>query len=96
MFAVVVTIQLEPGTSRDFLPIMRENAVSSLRDEIGCRQFDICVNPDIENTVLLYELYDSLDAFDAHLHSPHFLRCDAAMAPMIHEKTVATFTQVIQ
>ena len=92
MYAVTVTFTLHPGLRDDFLPLMQDNARTSLAQEPGCRQFDVCSNGD--DRVFLYELYDSAEAFDAHLESAHFKSLDAAVSEMIAEKTVATFTEV--
>ena len=96
MFAVVVTLKVKPANREAFLPLMQENAAASLRDEPGCRQFDICTDPEQPETVLLYEIYDSPDAFQAHLETPHFKAFDNWTASMLVKKTVATFREVRQ
>ena len=76
-----------------FLPQMRENASASARDEPGCRQFDVCYDPDHPGHVFLYEVYDDRTAFDAHLSTPHFKSFDAATAGMIRSKKVRALTR---
>ena len=76
-----------------FLPLMRENASASARDEPGCRQFDVCYDPDHPGHVFLYEVYDDRTAFDAHLSTPHFKSFDAATAGMIRSKKVRSLTR---
>ena len=76
-----------------FLPLMRENASASARDEPGCRQFDVCYDPDHPGHVFLYEVYDDRTAFDAHLSTPHFKSFDAATAGMIRSKKVRALTR---
>ena len=76
-----------------FLPLMRENASASARDEPGCRQFDVCYDPDHPGHVFLYEVYDDRTAFDAHLSTPHFKSFDAATASMIRSKKVRALTR---
>ncbi len=95
MFVVTVTFTLKPGTRNAFLPLMVENASTSLSDEPGCRQFDVCLCDD-PKTVFLYEVYDDSAAFDAHLESAHFTSFDAAVADMIDAKIVQQFTEVIR
>lgn len=56
-----------------FLELIALNAAASVRDEPGCRRFDVTVPEDGSNDVLLYEIYNSSAAFDAHMASPHFL-----------------------
>lgn len=94
MFAVTVTFTLKPGRMDRFLPLMTENARTSLTAEAGCRRFDVLTDPDRPDSVFLYELYDSSGAFDLHLQSAHFKAFDAAVAEDIAGKTVATFRTV--
>ena len=77
-----------------FLPLMRENASASARDEPGCRQFDVCYDSDHPGHVFLYEVYDDRTAFDAHLSTPHFKSFDAATAGMIRSKKVRALTRL--
>lgn len=92
MYAVTVTFTLHPGARDSFLPLMTENARLSLEREAGCRQFDVCT--DGGDTVFLYEIYDSADAFDAHLQSAHFKSFDAAVGEMVANKKVQTWAEV--
>ncbi|MDD9746277.1 MULTISPECIES: putative quinol monooxygenase [Marinovum] len=94
MYAVTVSFTLRPGARADFLPLMTENARLSLQREAGCRQFDVCTDGGEE--IFLYEIYDSAQAFETHLKSPHFQSFDAAVAGMIADKSVTTFAEVLR
>lgn len=96
MFAVTVLFEIKPGHEGEFLPLMTANAQASLKEEPGCRQFDVCADPDRPHEVFLYEIYDDETAFKEHLQSPHFKSFDAAVSQMIARKTVQTFTKVMQ
>ena len=96
MYAVVVTLTLKPDQMNSFMPLMRRNAETSLTEEPGCRQFDVATDPARPEEVFLYEIYDSADAFAAHLSSGHFKDFDAATAEMIADKTVQTYSEVAQ
>ncbi|WP_170470256.1 putative quinol monooxygenase [Ruegeria arenilitoris] len=95
MFVVTVTFTLKHGNRDIFLPLMVENASTSLREEIGCRQFDVCLGDDPE-TVFLYEVYDDSAAFSAHLESAHFQSFETAVADMIATKVVHQYSEVIR
>ena len=73
---------------------MRKNAAASTREEPGCRQFEVCHDPNLIGHVFLYEVYDDRAAFDAHLSMPHFKSFDAATAGMIRSKTVRALTRL--
>ncbi|MFD0981991.1 putative quinol monooxygenase [Tropicimonas aquimaris] len=94
MYAVTVTFTIAPERMEGFMPLMEQNARLSLELESGCRQFDVCTDPDHPDTVFLYELYDDRTAFDAHLQATHFKEFDAAVAPMIAGKSVRCFSRV--
>ena len=90
-YVVAVTFEIVPGQMNAFLPLMRDNAAASVREEPGCRQFDVCSDSNQPDAVFLYEVYDNRAAFDAHLQSPHFRSFDAATASMIAHKVITTF-----
>lgn len=94
MFAVTVTFQITPGQMQAFLPLMLQNARTSLQAEAGCRQFDVATDPDFPDEVFLYELYTSPAAFQTHLASMHFKEFDAQVEGMIAAKTVRRFREV--
>lgn len=91
MFVATVMFTIKPGQMANFLPLMQENARTSLTTEEGCQQFDICRDGD---QVFLYEIYDSRAAFDLHLAAPHFQTFDAAVADMVAGKEVRLFDEV--
>lgn len=94
-FAVCVTFRIKPESLDAFLPLMNENASTSLRDEEGCWRFDVCTDDGRAGEVFLYEIYTSSDAFQIHLASEHFLKFDSQVKDMIADKQVKTFKTVI-
>ena len=94
MYVIIVDFEIDPEQIDAFLPLMRENASTSARDEPECRQFDVCHNPDHPGHVFLYEVYDDRAAFDAHLSTPHFKSFDAAKAGMIQSKKLRALTRL--
>lgn len=95
MLAITVEFEILEEHFERFLTLMRENARASHSLEVGCRQFDVCIDPERPNTVFLYELYDDRAAFEAHLASSHFQRFDAAVRGMVAAKRVRSL-QLIQ
>ena len=94
MFVVTVLFELKPGVCGQFLPLMIDNARLSREQEPGCRQFDVCIDPQNPNTVFLYEIYDDRLAFDHHLTMPHFKRFDAETSNLVVGKQVRIFSVV--
>lgn len=91
MFVVVVTFDLAPGQRDAFLPLMHRNAQTSAETEPGCRQFDVCTDPDRPEAIFLYEVYDDREAFDAHCRTEHFLAFDRETRDMVVSKQVRFF-----
>ncbi|WP_299280958.1 putative quinol monooxygenase [uncultured Tateyamaria sp.] len=93
-YAVTVVFDIKPGQMEAFMPHILENARSSMRDEPGCRQFDVCTDPELPDTVFLYELYDDLAAFEAHQTMPHYAACGPKIADLVANKTLKTYARV--
>jgi (4S)-4-hydroxy-5-phosphonooxypentane-2,3-dione isomerase len=89
-FVVCVEFEIRPELFDTFRPLMVENARASLRDEPGCRQFDVCVPADGAPRILLYEVYDDEAAFEAHLEAAHFKHFTEATRTMIAGRRIVT------
>ena len=63
--------------------------------EPGCREFTALRGTENPDSFVLYERYESSDAFDAHVASPHYegIARDQ-IRPLLRERTVE-FCQVI-
>ena len=83
MFVVVAAFELDPADQDRFLVLAREDAVSSVEREPGCHQFDVCVDPEKNGSVLFYEVYDDLAAFEDHKRTQHFKVFDDGSRPLI-------------
>jgi len=94
MYAVTVSFRLKPGAAEQFMPLMLENARTSLAQEEGCKRFDVCTDPARPDEVFLYELYDNRAMFDAHLATAHFETFDRASHGYVLSKQASTFAQV--
>ncbi len=95
MFVISVQFELKAAHIDAFLPLMQENAATSLAREPGCRQFDVCQNSAAPDQIFLYEVYDSEAAFQAHLASAHFKAFDAATGHMIASKKVQSYERLV-
>jgi len=84
-FVVMAEFKVKPGKMSEFLAVAREDALHSVRDEAGCQQFDVTCLQDESDRVVLYEVYDSRAAFDAHLETPHLARFRQALPDLTVE-----------
>lgn len=96
MFAIAVTFEIHKEHWDRFMPLMLLNARSSLRDEPGCQQFDVCSDASRPYEVFLYELYDDEAAFTAHTQSAHYAAFQDAIVGMVASKDVRSFARVAQ
>ncbi len=94
MYVVTVLFTLKSEHTQEFLRAVSHNATTSLADERGCRQFDVCVPHSPPNEVFLYELYDSKAAFDTHLATKHFQVFNAQSEPWVVSKVARMMDRV--
>ena len=87
-FIIIVDFRLKPGAREAFRLLIDDNARAAVRDEPGCRRFDVVEPRGEPERVLLYEIYDDEAAFDAHCRTAHFIQFDAQSAPLVEEKKV--------
>ena len=64
--AIVATIKTVSGKRDEYLKHLEAHAKRCLASEPGTLQFDILVPQEEADTVMLYEAYASLEAFQAH------------------------------
>lgn len=87
-YVIVVDFELVPGAGDAFRALVDANARTSVREEAGCRRFDVFLPEGGRERVMLYEIYDDRAAFDAHCATPHFISFDRESAPLVARKTV--------
>ena len=94
MFVVIVEFDLHRRHVQAFRERVLRQAADSLELEPDCHVFDVCIDPDNETSVLLYEVYSDRSAFDAHLASAHFDAFDAAVKSWFSDKRAAFFERI--
>jgi quinol monooxygenase YgiN len=64
--AIVATIKTAAGKRDEYLPYLRAHAERCRANEPGTLQFDVLVPHEQPDTLMLYEVYASPEAFQAH------------------------------
>lgn len=95
-YVVVVDFRLKPGTRAAFRRLIDINARQSVRDEAGCRRFDVLETSGDDDRILLYEIYDDRAAFAVHLESPHYALFDAESGDLVAGKSVIECSLVLE
>jgi quinol monooxygenase YgiN len=91
MYIITVLFSINPEHITAFLQSVAANARTSVAEESGCKQFDVCVSASHSNDVFLYEVYASKAAFDAHLASAHFHQFSESTAAWVVTKVINVF-----
>jgi quinol monooxygenase YgiN len=78
--AIVATIKTVPGKRDEYLTFLNAHGKRCLATEPGTLQFDILVPLEEADTILLYEVYASPEAFQTHWNGTSIqqMRQDAA------------------
>ncbi len=71
-FVVLAELSVSQPHRAEFLELCAFDSRSSVQNEPGCRQFDVLTSESTPESIVLYEVYDSKAAFDAHLATPHY------------------------
>jgi quinol monooxygenase YgiN len=64
--AIVATIKTVPGKRDECLTVLKAHGKRSLATEPGTLQFEILVPQEAADTIMLYEVYASPEAFQTH------------------------------
>jgi quinol monooxygenase YgiN len=64
--AIVATIKTIPGKRDEYLAVLKAHGKRCLATEPGTLQFEILVPEEEADTVMLYEVYASPEAFQTH------------------------------
>ena len=94
MYVIVVDFTIDPDRISEFREAIKTNARLSVKQEPGCRQFDVCIDPERDDRIYLYEVYDDETAFKTHLETKHFRDFDARVNDCILAKNVTAFRRL--
>lgn len=84
-FVLAVTLRIKPENVERFMAEALANGREA-RKEPGCRQFEVLVDPADRTKVMLFEIYDDEQAFEAHQQTPHFKRYLAEAVPLLESR----------
>jgi autoinducer 2-degrading protein len=77
-----VNIRVKPENLNAFMQKLQENAAAA-RQEPGCRQFEVLVDPEDKTKLMLFEVYDDQKAFEAHQAGAAFKKYLAEAVPLL-------------
>ena len=91
---IIAEFEVEADKLEQFLELARTDASQSVANEPGCRQFDVTLDREQPNRVVLYEVYEDAAAFDAHLETPHLAAFRAGIENLSVSRHVRRLTRV--
>jgi quinol monooxygenase YgiN len=94
MEILVVEFRIKPEHVPAFEAAILENARAARETEPGCRQFDVCRDPNDPNLFVLYEVYDDEAAIATHVKTPHYLHMNASTGSWVAGKSVRKFKRI--
>jgi quinol monooxygenase YgiN len=93
-FALMVHLKAKPEELDRFMEMALENAAASRSTEPGCQQFDVMVDPEDPTKIAFYEVYDSKEAFEAHLQTAHFKKYFENAVPLLATRERTFFNRI--
>ncbi len=90
-FVILAEFDVAPEHAAEFLGHAARNAAASVRDEPGCRRFDVLRPEAAAERIALYEIYRDRAAFDAHLRTKHYAAFAAATQALVRASAVRRF-----
>ena len=85
--AVVLVLELvvKPEHRAEFLEALWEDANGALDNEPGCLRFDVTVDTEDPNRIMLFEVYRDAEARQIHRTAPYLKRVGAGLAQWLAE-----------
>ena len=85
----IVELTIKQGERSNLLKYLNQYAVD-VRREDGCECLDILIDPQSDNTVILYEIWRDVASQLAHLETKGFAQWKAFSDPLIEGFAVKT------
>jgi len=85
-FVLSVRLKVKPENVDRFMALLLANGKAARETEPGCRAFEVLVDPKDRTQLMLYEVYDSEAAFEAHQQTPHFKKYLAEGVPLLESR----------
>jgi (4S)-4-hydroxy-5-phosphonooxypentane-2,3-dione isomerase len=94
VYAIFVSVKIKPDKLDQFLSVIEDDSICSVRDEPGCVRFDVLQDTSDPLQYYFYEVYVDEAGFEAHTKTPHLARWREAAKECVEEQkpTIRTTT----
>ena len=93
-FVLVARYEVKDGSPEEVVDAALIESEAALRDEEGCRAFDILASSEDDGKGLFYEVYDDEAAFEEHRETPHYSVFFSAIEDLTVEWTVSRYLRL--
>ncbi len=87
-FAIIVTINLNPGYTDTFREMILANATASVGTEGECHLFHVLEDTEEADTFHFYEIYTSPESLESHRGQSHFKTFFEGTTEMVAKRSV--------
>ncbi len=94
MLAIIVDLEAEAGQGPELRDALQTQARNSLENEDGCRQFDVCTDPENPDRFFLYEVYDDQAAVDEHRQTPYYIKFRERIESVVKSRDLRLWTRL--
>jgi (4S)-4-hydroxy-5-phosphonooxypentane-2,3-dione isomerase len=94
LFINLVELDIVPAEFDKYMAAIKENGAAAVK-EPGCREFNVTVSQKDPHHVMLFEVYDSAAALDAHRGTEHFKKYQATTKDMVAKRNVQAYSSVV-
>lgn len=91
MFVVAVFYDAKPGCIDRLRSALVAQAAEARANTRGCQQYDVSQDPIDAGAFMLYEVFDSEAAFNAHHELERYARFASEVEPWVASKRILTF-----
>lgn len=92
MFVVAVFFDAKRETADNLRAALVAHAAEVRANEPGCQSFDVSQDPVDPASFLIYQVFDSEAAFNAHHELEHYARFASQIEPWVASKRILTYT----
>ena len=95
-FVLIAQYEVKDGSPDEFLKAALIESEAVLKNEEGCRTFEILESDDEKSKGLIYEVYVDEEAFEKHKETPHYSAFFSAIDNIDVEWTVSRYWRLSQ
>jgi quinol monooxygenase YgiN len=96
MIVLIARYHTVPGKRQEVESILREMAPLVREHESGCRDYQASRSLDDPDLLLLYEVYDDMEAVELHRTTPHFKELiEGRAVPLLQKRERELYESVV-